>query len=350
MTCCFMYLISISRQSNVKYTIGNVRYYRKYKTGTTVLTIICGLLIALRSKNVGIDTLSYIESLYESSFDSVKNYADVFDFRHTEIGFSFLMLLMKSLGIKQGLFVFEAFAIMVPLYLFIKHNSSNPYLSLLLFICLDYFGFALTGLRQTIAIGAFLMVVNSLNCSNIKKAIIYMMIAISIHTSTLIAIPIFVLKRLPLNKKMFFCAVILAEIIIFIKGLLISSIQEFGLHEGSVGERETGGNGYYYFLISIALLIFLHKFREHFKVEIEDFFYWMILVSVIMYPALQFNPTMFRLHYYYSIATIIVLPNLCNQLGSFGKLLSIGYIIIAIYYFVKFPLDVMGIVPYQFFV
>ena len=98
-----------------------------------------------------------------------------------------------------------------------------------------------------------------------------------------------------------------------------------------------------------ALYKFFQKIKENILDSEQDTFYWMMLASVIMYPALQFNPTMFRLHYYYSIAIIVVLPYLLQNMGKFGKVLSLAYLSIAIYYFFNYPLSVMGIVPYQFF-
>ena len=347
--CCILYLRSMATTSTQQVPIGSQKYFSQYKKGTIFVSLLCFIIIAFRSKDVGIDSLSYLEHLYESTFDSVKNYADVFDIQHTEIGFSFITFVINSLGFKQGLFIFEAFSIIIPLFLFIKRNSANPYFSLLLFICLDYFGFALTGLRQTIAIGAILMAVNSLQCDNYKKAIVYILIAISIHTSSLIAIPLLFLKRVPFNKTMFVIAIIVAAIVNSLKVILMSFMQEFNLHEGSVGNVETGGNSYYYFLLTIVLLIFFQKIKENFLDSEQDTFYWMMLASVIMYPALQFNPTMFRLHYYYSIAIIVVLPYLLQNMGKFGKVLSLAYLSIAIYYFFNYPLSVMGIVPYQFF-
>lgn len=347
--CCVLYLSSISTVSTEQAPIGSQKYFSQYKKGTIFVSLLCFIIIAFRSKDVGIDSLSYLEHLYESTFDSVKNYADVFDIQHTEIGFSFITFVINSLGFKQGLFIFEAFSIIIPLFLFIKRNSANPYFSLLLFICLDYFGFALTGLRQTIAIGAILMALNSLNCDNYKKAIVFVLLAISIHTSSLIAIPLLFIKRIPLNKTMFVIAIILAAIVNSLKVLLMSFMQEFNLHEGSVGNVETGGSSYYYFLLTIVFLIFLQKWKDNFKDSGQDYLYWMMLASVIMYPALQFNPTMFRLHYYYSISIIVVLPYLFLKMGNFGKVLSLAYLSIAIYYFLNYPLSVMGIVPYQFF-
>lgn len=344
-----MYLADITTNRSLRYTIGDMHHFQRYKKITILLTIMCGALIAFRSKDVGIDTMSYLESLYESSFKSVKNYSYIFDIRHTEIGYIFITYILNSSGFKQGLFVLEALAIMIPLYLFIKRNSANPYLSFLFFISLDYFGFALTGLRQTLAIGAVLMVINSLEKDNLKWAIMYIVIAISIHTSSLIAVPILFIKKIPLNRFMFSVAILLALAVISLKVLLMSFIQDFGLHEESVGSVETGGTGYYYFLLSIVFLIFLQKSKVRFKAVKEDFLYWMIIASVIMYPGLQFNPTMFRLHYYYSIATIVVLPNLFNYFGGRGKILSLVYVAMAIYYFAYVPLSVMGIVPYQFF-
>lgn len=327
--------------------------YRGFKRGqgTVFMMIFCVILISLRSKTVGIDTPSYIEEFNTVNWLEIKQYYNDLTITHTEIGYLLFMYCLKSLGLSsQFLFIMESIIIMIPLTLFVNKFSKNPAFSILLFICFDYFGFALTGTRQTIADGLILLSFLKISEKRILPSLLLFVAAVSFHTSSLIALPLLFLHKIPLNKITLLFAAGLAAVVYMYKENLIVIIQLINLKNASVGEQETGGMGYYYFLLSYLVLIIIIKIKEAFKKSDNDVLFWMIIISIIIYPALTFNPTMFRLHYYYSIASIIVLPNL---IYSFTKnriirmAFSCFYLAIAIFYYFNYPLSVMGIVPYE---
>ena len=127
------------------------------KQDSLILVLTIGamyLICVLRKSTVGIDTASY-ETMYEMS-----GYFpwDNFSFSNFEYGYILLMKVFAKLGFSFQLFLAVIYAyIFLPLYFFIKKYSKDVTLSLLIYICYQFFVFNLSGIRQSLATGICLL-------------------------------------------------------------------------------------------------------------------------------------------------------------------------------------------------
>lgn len=106
------------------------------------------LILSLKKETVGIDIIGYKEQYLISQFKSWGNV----DYVYFETGYIQLMKLFSKAGISFQWFTVFIYALLcTALYFFIKTVSENVTMSLLIFICFQFFVFSISALRQTIA-------------------------------------------------------------------------------------------------------------------------------------------------------------------------------------------------------
>jgi len=167
-----------------------------------IVFVMFGMTMALRSPNVGTDTLLYtwiyggIKS--SNSFTEAVRISTV----GTSFGYVFLQYVVSRLfrSIQWGIAI-NAIVIAVNFYYFIKNNSKDYRLSAFLFISLALFFEAMNGTRQFMAIG-FCLNAYCLIKKNIrsKKGWLLFVIACSIH-NTMVAFLLSFLGAYLLRKK-----------------------------------------------------------------------------------------------------------------------------------------------------
>lgn len=144
-----------------------------------------GLCIFIGGRACGYDYQGYL-TLYD--------YAKA-GFQETEIGYYWLCRICPT---PRTMFLAMAVLTMVPFYEIVKRHSAYPLFTLLLFATTFLFPTVMGQMRQGVAI---FMVLTAYFCYRDKqwfKAVIFFLIALSFHNSTLIAI----LFLLPLNRKL----------------------------------------------------------------------------------------------------------------------------------------------------
>lgn len=149
------------------------------------------MLSGLRDISVGTDTETYI---------TLFKYIDSYNFSGSryEKGFLYFLKAVHSISQSPSFLFFIVSGICVgTVCLLIYRYSKSPLLSVLLYITLKYYFFQMTGMRQALAIAfiglAFLNIDKIQTKWSIVKSILFIIIACSIHSMSIVAVIPFVL-------------------------------------------------------------------------------------------------------------------------------------------------------------
>lgn len=242
---------------------------------TTVITMVAiFMVLALKKSTVGIDIEGYQAQYYLSKTISWSNY----DYVYFENGYIFLMKLFSKTGISFELFcaILYAFSCLMMCKLITKY-SNDGWLSVIIFLCYQFFVLYTSGLRQMVAMSicifAFLVLDSEKYYQWIRTllAIIIVFIATTVHSSAyifyfVIATYFFKGKRIPV----FLTAVSVCAAIV-LRPYIINIINAvFGRHIENRG-MTVGGNFMFLILLSaFSYLGILQKNLNESEITSED--------------------------------------------------------------------------------
>lgn len=165
--------------------------FLKRKTALLLSFIILSLMAGLRKYTVGADTLQFYEA-----FNNIGQTNDwtFSEFRY-EYGFS---LLCKILYIifrnPQSLIFFTSIFINFSVFIFIKNNSKDYFLSTMLYIFLNYYFNYMNIMRQAIAIGIMLLFYRFLKEKNYLVYLLGIIIAFFFHKTAIVGLLLIIVK------------------------------------------------------------------------------------------------------------------------------------------------------------
>lgn len=321
------------------------------------------LVCVLRAPTVGRDIPGYALAYEEAPLYAFDN----FDYVYFENGYILMMKLCNMLGLTfQGFLAVVYFIVLAPVYLFIKHHSANRQLSVLIFICYISLDFALSGIRQAMAISILLLAMDILlqeKKHSIPLFLFLILLGVQIHESLYIGLLILPVYYL-LKRTSDFILLTIAGVVVclFFRGPLLTLIKDLfnksnlntsaGLH--------VGGN--ILFLSAISIFSF-YAYGVHRKsVGLSDTEYshiyrkelFMLKCYVLgLVMALFFGEeTTARSYMYFSQTGMVLIPNLCRKMDKTGvRILEFMFVVfyIVFFYFISLKANNLDMVPYKFF-
>lgn len=314
------------------------------------------IIMGFRAATVGTDTYSYMME-YRSYFNF--NDISMSNPLSGEIGYKYLQIFFKYLNFEwQSFVMFTSLLSCYSFYRFTTRYSKDITLTFLLHITIGLFAMSLTGIRQTIAISLCLLAYLEYEQRNILKVVVYMLIAISIHFSSIIFIATFFIKTMKVINRNRIMIISFFPIICRIFGDNFLSLVNFVL------PRKYEYSGYYdtlnlsnstmletgtillYLLITIGLLMQKKVYQDTFELYIMTSLYMtMFALSYHVYMA-------GRLSYYYVFPLIILISNIISNISNHKARFIIRClcIILSIMTFIYVnPKSSFGIYEYSFF-
>lgn len=206
------------------------------RTGKIIFFILCFVelffLAGFRGWNIGTDTPRYIQSFILSI-----NYPELMK-SHMETGYLLFNQFLGSISRNPQilLIVTSLFFVWTWLRTFYKYSASFPF-SVLLFVILE-FTTTLSMIRQEIAICIILLALPFIIKRQLLPFILACCMATCFHTSAIATIAVYFIYSLPLKKK-YFCAIILASIVLFVflSPILNQMVSIIGRYDGYANER-----------------------------------------------------------------------------------------------------------------
>lgn len=178
--------------------IKDTKLKNKIITGVSLLAIY--LIYVLRDYSVGIDTDAYYYTYEQMKIIPFED----FDSNYMEKGYQFLMKICILAKMDFRMFLVISYTIVIiPLYFFITKYSKNVSLSIIFYICYQFFIFGLSGIRQTITLGICLLAYIVIE-EKVKWRYIWFTLLVAIgflfHKSALVFIFVPLVRKIPLNK------------------------------------------------------------------------------------------------------------------------------------------------------
>ena len=282
------------------------------------------LVLALRNKNVGTDTVTYVACWNNTHF--------LYNGGKTDIGFETLLRFLRLFDSSNPyFFVCIAIIMMAGIIYFLEKNSKFRVDSMLFFcMCGTVFIFFLlylAAMRQCVAMTFFLVGLSlyfeeGRTKKQLYVALGFLLAAVSIHGSSAIAIPvIFGLPYLHLNKKygMILIAVtyVIGSLGIFQLSSLLSMIKLAGSDmnkysgytagEMTYGMTEESGIVNMFLLPFNLIVLYLIYFIKNEQLNTWTF-KW-LFVGTILSNLMIDNLMWGRLLVYFTIVSIVVFPN-----------------------------------------
>lgn len=320
------------------------------------------LVLALKGDTVGYDIAGYKEQYIVSA----KKAWDDVDYVYFEPGYITLTKIFSKAGVSFQLFMAFVYALACSsIYFFVKKYSKSPAISILIFICYQFFVFYVSGVRQTIAMSLCLIAYMVSQCKAKRVFFISLLInivAISIHTSAIIffVVLIFSLVKSKKINIVFWIFLILASIVF--RPLVWELVNEFFREVDVNTEMLLAGN--FIFLCCIGLFMyFVNPKSNILQINLKSnsatdeeekqnvFFTRMIFVSICTHILFS-GHTLLRSAMYPMMFIIPGLPNTTRRLESKFRLIAeyaMVVFFIALFYLETLASNQLGICPYIFF-
>lgn len=301
-------LMCIRRESRLRTT-------KEKKWNLIIALIPVFVLIGFKSENVGRDTYNYLNTM--AAFGSEIDWGEEGK-KTMEVGFQALIILLRKFTSNpQSLLITLGLLTSVSLYQFIRRTATNWCLALYFFICLGFFQFSMTGIRQTMAIDILLL---SYPFIKNKKLILFMLVvgvAFLFHKSAVVFAPLFFISNMAINKKNTVLMVIVMTVLFFFsEDILLTTADVMDYNYGI----ESTDNGNIFLLIVLIITIMAHRYQSVIMERNHDaqFLFNANYVSVLLWIIRMVSRTVERVSLYFMPYTYVLLEQYLGSLPS-GK-------------------------------
>lgn len=339
------------------------------KASIILTTIILLGVYGLRNVNVGIGDVVNVY-LPEYNWVVMKlNYFQILN-RFKDPAFYIMtkfIINISNNNVNFWLFVCAALYI-IPLMKLIDNESSNPLISVFMFLAFDFFGTAFSGLRHCIACGILFFSFKYLKDEKFLPFLIVVIIASCFHITALLfllAYPVInVIKwKEYSSNKIFMLNVIVLCLLVFnkimgnyiLKSIFDIVINVFNLSRFSIYTAENYSSlNSNLFIIHYAFFLFsslLYKNNIIKPNSNEDIFYKLQFIGVILLTFVGTLGEFYRLSYFFISYSIFLIPSAINMFryGNTRKAVSLLILAMCFVYFLFFGIYNNVLVPYRFF-
>lgn len=290
-------LICIIREESL-YTI------KEKKWNLIIALIPIFVLIGLKSEYVGRDTINYLNTF--SSFGTEIETGE--DGKKTmEVGFQVLIILLKKFTDNpQSLLITLGVLTCISLYQFIHRTATNWCLALYFFICLGFFQFSMTGIRQTMAIDIVLLSYPFMKGKRIILFTLVVAIAFFFHKSAIIFAPLFWISSMAINKRNTILMIVCMTILFFgSEQILLATADTMNYQYGI--ERTNNGNIFLIVVLLISIIAFKRKSIILKKNSDSIYLFNSNYVSVLLWIIRMVSRTVERVSLYFMPFTYVLL-------------------------------------------
>ena len=343
--------------------------FLKRKTALLLSFIILSLMAGLRKYTVGVDTLQFYEA-----FNNIGQTNDwtFSEFRY-EYGFSLLCkILYLIFKDPQSLIFVTSIFINFSVYIFIKNNSKDYFLSTLLYIFLNYYFNYMNIMRQAIAIAILLLFYKFLKNKQYLFYLLGIIIAFFFHKTALMGLVLILVKMLTKFKYLNFSIAVCGIIaFIFYKEIFMFGANFLGDYYLAYLNSEFADSNYFgsllmvlqSFGISVSCGYLYYKIRKKDRLANSSFLMTISIVTLFCLALVMRMNIFNRISAIFEIYLIIFVPNILdNYKCSSGYILKNRLLLASnIKYFCLFLTllfflginflrpEWYGVVPYEFF-
>ncbi|WP_397427719.1 EpsG family protein [Priestia megaterium] len=366
-----MMLLIITICAMCMYNLKNKQRFFLY-FACTILFIVS----ALRDVTVGSDTVSYINTFNFVRDAPISQSLNLY-FEKGYIIYNYII--SRFFSSPQSLLIISSFITVMLIGRFIYKNSRNAYLSIYLFITLMFYYSSMNTLRQYIAVSIVVFGYEYVKERKFIRYLFCIIIASFFHTTASMAIFIYFLYKLKFSfkKVVLFCVSTLAIYFMFVPlfNFIINLFPRYTSYETRLDSNNLAS---YISMVVYILILFLGLIFRYYNVKEKEgtpkslrksnkrnvlekeesnsksILTYIILITVLLtFLSIRLN-ILARANIYFSIFSIIYIPNILKEIKDKNLRTLWIYIIVILFglynliIFLYRP-DWHRVVPYNFF-
>lgn len=294
-------LCALASYGNMSFKTKNFLYW-----GCAIVLIV---LSAVRDYTVGADTLNYCQGyryIQQLSFGNAMKFG-------WEQGYVAInWLLGQFFGNERTLLVFMATFILMPIFIWIKRESKNPLLSLIVFVGMGMWNSSMFILRQWCAMAILTFSYKYIKERRFAPFILLVLIAMMFHRTAAIFILAYFIEGVSINKASVFFSIPLSIAIGLLGGKILGILNRFA--RISEGGNFNGGASMLIVLWLCVIVTFV-CFKGLVPEKLEFYFKLVFLAAFLQPIAFTFS-NWARIVAYFSISLVVFLPNLIEDLTA----------------------------------
>lgn len=295
---------------------------KKYKDSIFLILVFLILFILVGSREMtrGNDTMEYIRIFKECGIKGISffNYNTYY-----ERGYLLFNILVFQFFDKPRIFLYIlSFIFNYSVYKFIKDNSKNYLASVLMYITLLFFYQSMSMMRQFFSLSIVLLSFRLVKNRKLFLYIIMIFIASLFHSTAWLALLIYPMYYLKYTRKRV-AIIIIFSFIVFI-GInevypLVSSLLNRSTYYSSMIGNKNFGN-FISTLIYLVIYVFSMHVIKNGSIEKNGFYLYSFIFTMAIFLISINMAVLSRASQYFSILSIVALPNLIEENVTKNKL------------------------------
>lgn len=350
--------------------IGVNKYVRNTNLFLVSIDVLFSLSMGLRGTSVGTDTSMY-GAIYSSMAQNPLNSPLFWKFPVYNVYNYIIAQIFNSYQIE--LFINALIINSIVLYV-IKKYSKNIELSIYLYYTLYFYFTAFNITRQYMAISFCLIFLHFLIEKKLIKASIFILLAVGIHTTSIIGLIFIPIVYIPWTKKRFLVAISSISVMFIFTGkfisLFMSTFSNYSIYSnGATTTLSTQNDGnriflslFYLGMIIISIVYSPNKLTENNISEesstyLQRYYIFQLLASIGTMIGLVFNRDILilRIELFFSIFLIILITYTMKEIleksGPIQEFIikSVMCLLAVVPFFVQLGKNIGRMLPYMFF-
>ncbi|MCM1325851.1 MAG: EpsG family protein [Bacteroidales bacterium] len=327
-----------------------------------IIPFICLLAVsALRSENMGIDNNNYIEYYWNNcqtlSWITALQQKDGFFYILNKVVHLFTNDFHMFMAITSFIFLLGVFV-------FIKQNCRECWLSVWLFITMGFFQTNFTTIRMSVALGISLIAISFALKKKLIPFLIAVFAAFMFHASAAVVIIIYPLLQWKIRKWHIYILISLLASVFLLRQQLFNllwklSKDRYEYHMDDIG-TEAGGEKLLAVYIMIMLFVVICTFQVKSHVyetneQLSRLILWCSGIVVAIQSFVTILPIMYRLGNYFSLPLFLLLPNLIDDKfrERDRRLVILGIMALSFMFYIRYLIVEAGVlhssVPYEIY-
>lgn len=301
----------------------------------------------IRLFNIGVFVLLLVDCLKDPYvYPDIGNYSSFLKYGYAaaseesyNIGYTLLNSIFRCFSVN-----FVSFSILLAVFTVVvytnelKKYSVNPIYSLLLYTMMIYIH-SFWVLRQALAVVFVLCSLKYILSRNLKKYIVTMALAVSMHTTAIVAVPLYYLYTVKPNKRNIFIVILVAFIAIFSFKSIVTMVVGADSHYSHYLEMQGGDTTIRLISKVFFVLLYVYALKNHCTMGLNYIILICALYNVFIYIGGMTIFGMFRLRQYFDVAEVLGLPLIVHYCGFLRN--KVQRVCVKISVFVYFILVVM---------
>jgi transmembrane protein EpsG len=276
------------------------------------------LLSGLRHISIGADTVSYFYNYTSTMKMSWENIIEEFQnvYFHQQEGKDPGYLIFEKLTQAfttdyQIYLIIIAILFTVPLGMFIYRNSKEPLFSFLIYSCLFYSFYAITGHRQTIATAMVVLIGYELiKTRKLVPFILITLVAFTIHKSAILFFPFYFIANKKLTKTYIITMVIMGAFILFLGELFYAPLVYFIGYDNYLNNEFSGTGTFTLMMVMVGLMAFW-RMKKILQNNPQSIHFMNALILALLFSLLTLeNQSFMRAQQYFSLFIMLLIPEI----------------------------------------